>query len=239
MKYTFLLIILLCMQQIVHGAAAQAPEIMPYAPFQEELAKAKKELQVLAELWVKHSQTVDEEDRQRTKEKKSTGKKKPTEDDLSLLLVACQYRELRETYPQLPKNKAIEFFIDNSTVNGHIKDFRFNNPYSPATVTEEPNGAYHATVDWKDYPVYAQVELCQENYDEFERNRSSSNPVTFKPAKRPNRAERGLSLPAYPAADKPVQGLRKADSGYASKQLVPEKPLFVSWQRGNTWFAEV
>lgn len=253
MKHISLLIILLCMQQTVHGAAAQEAEITPYVPSEKELAQAKKELQDLAEQWARYSQAAHDEDTKRTKGFFSFSKKKekPTENDLWLLQVACQYRKLREKYPELSENQAIQFFIDNSTVNGPIEDFRFNNPNSPATVTRGPDGAYQATVDWKGYPVYVrEVRIDPETgivtvlYDKgpdkgqqlkSARGRSNTSPAPVQLVSRPNRAERGLSLPAHPAGYKPFKKLPKAESGYVSQQSVAHSPTGTKF----IFFAEV
>lgn len=158
-----------------------------------------------------------------------------------LLQVAGQYKKLGEKYPELPENQAIQFFIDNSTVNGPIEDFRFNNPNSPAAVTRGPDGAYQATVDWKGYPVYVKevridpktgiaTVLYDQGSDKGQqlksaRVRSNTSPAPVEPVRKQNRAERGLSLPAHPAKCKPFKKLPdkklpEADSGYVSQQSV-------------------
>jgi hypothetical protein len=258
MFYLFLIGIFFLTQQGIKGALnlphVPEPEITPYVPSEEELAQAKKELEVLAGLWVRYSQTAHHEDTKRTKGffSFSKKKKKPTKNDLWLLQVACQYKKLREKYPELPENEAIQFFIDNSTVNGRIKDFQFNNPDSPATVTRESDGAYHAAVDWRGYyPVYVekitidpQTGIATVLYDKgldtgekskSRRGRSNTSPAPVKPVRRPNRAERGLSLPTHPAGYKPFKELPKAESGYVSQQSVAHSPTGTK----SIFFAEV
>ena len=256
MFYLFLIGIFFLTQQNIKGALNRPrvpePEITPYVPSTQELAKAEKELQDLAEQWARYSQAAHDEDTKRTKgffffPKK---KEKPTENDLWLLQVACQYRKLREKYPELSENQAIQFFIDNSTVNGPIEDFLFDNPDSPATVTRESDGAYQATVDWKGYPVYVrEVRIDPETgivtvlYDKgpdkgqqlkSARGRSNTSPAPVQLVSRPNRAERGLSLPAHPVCE-PFKKLPKADSGYVSQQSVAHSPTGTK----SIFFAEV
>lgn len=242
MFYLFLIGIFFLTQQSIKGALNRPhvpePEITPYITSTQELAQAEKELQDLAEQWARYSQAAHDEDTKRTKgffffSKK---KEKPTENDLWLLQVACRYRKLREKYPELAENQAIQFFIDNSTVNGPIEDFRFNNPNSPATVTRGPDGAYQATVDWKGYPVYVKevridpkTGIATVLYDKgldkgqqlkFARGRSNTSPAPVEPVRKQNRAERGLSLPAHPVKCEPFKELPEADSAYVSQQSV-------------------
>lgn len=234
MFYLFLIGIFFLTQQGIKGALDRSdvpePEIASCVPSAQELAQARNELQSLAGLWVMYSQIAYEQDRKTTNGFFSFLKKKekPTENDLSLLDVACQYTKLRKKYPELPENEAIEFFMANSTVNGPIGKFPFNDPNSPATVTRESGGAYHAAVTWSNHPDYAQVELDPETgsitvvYPKISRRvRSNTSPAPVEPVRKTNRAERGLSLPADPAANcKPFQPLQEADSGYVSKNSV-------------------
>lgn len=255
MFYLFLIGIFFLTQQGIKGALYRPnvpePEIASCVPSAQELAQAEKELQSLARLWVMYSQTLYEQERKKTNGFFSFLKKKeePTENDLCLLNIACQYTKLRKKHPELPENEAIEFFMANSTVNGPIGKFRFNNPYSPATVTIESGGAYHAAVTWPNHPDYAQVERDPETgsitvvYSKVSRRgRSNTSPASVKPksllvgqSRRPNRAERGLSLPADAAAHEFFQKLPKAESGYGSGQSVAHSPTGTK----SIFFAEV
>lgn len=99
MKNTCLLIVLLCTQQIVNGAAAQEPEIISYVPSAQDLAQARNDLKNLISKWEKHSQTTDEE---------------PSRKNWWLWHIASTYISLTRKYPQLPEHEAIQHFIDNS-----------------------------------------------------------------------------------------------------------------------------
>lgn len=264
MFYLFLIGIFFLTQQGIKGALDRPnvpePEIASCVPYAQELAQAEKELQRLAGLWVIYSERGYSETAYKEERKKTNGffsflkkKEKPTKNDLCLLNIACQYTKLRKKHPELPEHEAIEFFITNATVNGPIEKFPFNNPYSPATVTRESGGAYHAAVTWSNHPDYAQFELDPETgsiivvYPKVSRRgRSNTSPAPVEPesrlvgqSRRPNRAERGLSLPANPAAHEFFQELPKAESGYGSGQSVAPKALAFSQKAGATFFAEV
>lgn len=257
MKNKVFFIVLLCMQQIVHGAAAVSGPVV-------DSESPEEQLQALSADWQRIHLQVHMKQRPISKKRFSfervfslplgqKKKSKPTYNELLLLQIACEYKRLRNEFPQLPENEAIQFFIDNSTVNGPIEDFRFNDPYSAGTVTRESDGAYHAAVTWPNHPDYAQVERDSENgsitvvYPKISRRgRSNTSPAPVEPksllvgqSRRPNRAERGLSLPANPAAHEFFQELPKAESGYGSGQSVAPKALAFSQKAGATFFAEV
>ncbi|NBO99723.1 MAG: hypothetical protein EBU90_06295 [Proteobacteria bacterium] len=249
MLYLLLIGIFFLTQQGIKGAlngSVPEPEIMACVPSDEELAQAKKELEGLIQQWravFLKAQLNDHRREESAKKKRfslpvfQTNPFKSTQKDdsakLMLLQIASEYCKLRRTFPQLPEEEAIEFFIFNCVPNGSIDRFRFNHPYSPSTVTLLDR-AWEAKVDWRNYPSYAEVEVDQEtgqikvSYPSGLRERSKSSP----PPREKQKSARIVRSVSYPP--KPEKFCPKGiDSGYPSQGSIR------SWESGGTQFAEV